>query len=60
MRHFVETVEPPSEAKAAAVVSGVKRLREGSRPMSFAKWAATVALIIELLEEAVEEDEGDD
>jgi hypothetical protein len=60
VRYFVEQSEEPSEAKASAVVHSVKRLREGSRPMRYAKWVATVALIVTLLEEAVDEDEGDE
>jgi hypothetical protein len=60
MRYLIETVAPPSEAKAATVVQSVRRLREGSRPMNHAKWVATVGLIITMLEEAIEDDPGDD
>lgn len=60
MRHIYDEVGEPDERRAEAVVRSVKRLREGHRKMRYAVWTATVALIVELLEEAVEDDVGED
>jgi hypothetical protein len=60
MRVLLEEAGEPDERRADAVVRSVRRLREGQRPMTYARWAATIVLIVDLLEEAVEEDPGDD
>jgi hypothetical protein len=60
MRRMYEEQVNPDNRRADAVLRTVHRWREGSRPMPYAKWVATLGLIQALLEEAIEDEPEDD
>jgi hypothetical protein len=61
MRRILDSDEVPARELAAnAVVRSIKRWREGSRPMRYVVWVATINYLIDELELLVEEAEEDD
>lgn len=59
MRRMYEEQVNPDNRRADAVLRTTHRWREGSRPMPYATWVATLTLIQALLEEAVEDEPED-
>jgi hypothetical protein len=61
MRRILDSDEVPArEMTANAVIRSIKRWREGSRPMRYVVWMATLRYLIDELELLADEAEEDD